>query len=87
MRKSYPSWIRNTYVLAILAMLNLTAFAQDRRVTGKVTDASNNGIPGVTVLVKGTQVGANTDGSGNYTINVPGNQNIIVFSRPLKSPF
>jgi len=80
MRKSYLSRIRNAYVLAILAMLNLTAFAQDRRVTGKVTDASNNGVPGVTVLVKGTQVGANTDGSGNYAINVPGNQNRLVFS-------
>jgi len=80
MRKSYLSWIRNAYVLAILAMLNLTAFAQDRRVTGKVTDASNNGVPGVTVLVKGTQVGANTDGSGNFSINLPANQNALVFS-------
>ena len=80
MRKSYLSWIRNTSILAFLALSNLMAFAQDRRVTGRVTDGANNGIPGVTVLVKGTQVGANTDEIGNYAINVPGNNNTLVFS-------
>lgn len=48
--------------------------------TGQVTDASNTGVPGVTVLVKGTQSGTNTDGSGNYSVNVPASGNTLVFS-------
>ncbi len=36
--------------------------AQDRSISGRVTDAtSGQGLPGVTVLVKGTTVGASTD--------------------------
>ncbi len=39
------------------------------RVSGKVTDASGNGIPGVTIVVKGQQTGVTTDENGNYSIN------------------
>ncbi len=41
---------------------------QQRKVTGKVTDASGEPLPGVTVLVKGTTQGTVTDFDGNYTI-------------------
>lgn len=41
---------------------------QQRKVTGKVTDASGEALPGVTVLVKGTTQGSVTDFDGNYTI-------------------
>lgn len=55
--------------------------AQDRTITGRVTDAaSNEGLPGVTVLVKGTQIGSTTDVNGNYTINAPANAATLVFS-------
>ncbi|GEO02724.1 SusC/RagA family TonB-linked outer membrane protein [Adhaeribacter aerolatus] len=55
--------------------------AQSRTVTGRVTDqSSNEGLPGVTVLVKGTQVGTATDATGNYTINVPEGGTTLVFS-------
>lgn len=47
--------------------------AQDVNVSGKVTDAKTGGIPGVTITVKGTTKGTNTDVEGNYQISVPGN--------------
>ncbi|MEE4287587.1 MAG: TonB-dependent receptor [Mariniphaga sp.] len=48
-------------------------FAQQQFVvTGKVTDEQNLGLPGVTILVKGTQTGTITDFDGNYSIEVPG---------------
>ncbi|GAA0536674.1 TonB-dependent receptor [Chitinophaga japonensis] len=40
---------------------------------GKVTDAAGNPIPGATVIVKGTQLGASTDGDGDFTL--PGVRN------------
>jgi len=50
-------------------------------VTGRVVDSQGQGIPGVTVLVEGTSLGASTDGSGNYTIaNVPAGPHTLVFS-------
>ncbi|MBC8005074.1 MAG: TonB-dependent receptor [Verrucomicrobia bacterium] len=55
-------------------------FAQNTlSVTGKVTDAKNESVPGVSVQVKGTTVGTITDLDGNYTLNAPGD-GILVFS-------
>jgi hypothetical protein len=40
-------------------------------VTGRVTDAANRPMPGVTVIQKGTQNGAITDAAGNYRLQLP----------------
>jgi TonB-linked SusC/RagA family outer membrane protein len=59
----------------------LYAWAQDRTVSGKVTDAdSGEGLPGVNVLLKGTGTGVNTDLDGNYKISVPSDGGTLVFS-------
>lgn len=50
-------------------------------VSGTVTSASDNGgLPGVNVLVKGSLTGTVTDIEGKYSINVPNNDDILVFS-------
>jgi TonB-linked SusC/RagA family outer membrane protein len=54
--------------------------AQSRAVTGKVTDAGGNGLPGVSVTVKSSTNGAVTDGDGAYSVNVPSDKNTLVFS-------
>ncbi|MCK8521001.1 SusC/RagA family TonB-linked outer membrane protein [Aquimarina sp. D1M17] len=56
-------------------------FAQGSTVTGKVTDAKEgNPLPGVNVIVKGTSVGVLTDFDGNYSINLPKQNAVLVFS-------
>jgi TonB-linked SusC/RagA family outer membrane protein len=56
----------------------LQASAQERTVSGKVT-ASEDGspLPGVSVTVKGTKQGTQTDGSGVYKVTVSGNATLI----------
>jgi TonB-linked SusC/RagA family outer membrane protein len=50
------------------------AFQQQKSVSGKVTDSSGIGLPGVSVVVKGTTTGITTDTDGNYTLSaVPAN--------------
>ena len=50
-------------------------------VTGRVVDAKGEGIPGVTVIVEGTTLGASTDASGTYSIaNVPAGSHTLIFS-------
>lgn len=57
------------------------ANAQTRAISGRVTDrASGQGLPGVTVLVKGTTTGASTNSDGTYTISVPADATTLVFS-------
>lgn len=50
------------------------------QVTGKVTSADGQGIPGVSILVKGTFSGTVSDVDGNYSIEVPDEAEILVFS-------
>lgn len=49
-------------------------------VTGTVSDESGEPLPGVTIYMKGTTRGTVTDGSGNYTIEVPDPTAVLVFS-------
>ncbi len=53
-----------------LLLLGLSAFAQDRTITGRVTSADDNKpLQGVTVSVKGTNRSTTTNDNGNYTIS------------------
>lgn len=60
--------------------LSVPAFAQNKTVSGKVTDAQGGaGLSGVSVIVKGSKTGTSTDGSGTYSLSVP-NGATLVFS-------
>lgn len=66
-------------VLACFCLLLLSdvAFAQNVTVKGVVKDDQNLPIPGVSVLIKGTSNGVQTDASGNYSISAPGNGTLV----------
>ncbi len=53
---------------------------KERKITGKVTDEEGMPLPGVTVLIKGTQLGMATDGDGNYQLTVPAQGHALVFT-------
>ena len=54
---------------------------QGRTITGKVTSEDDpGGLPGVNVLLKGSSTGSVTDIEGNYTLEVPGDNSVLVFS-------
>lgn len=54
----------------------------DRTIKGKVTDESGAGLPGVSVVLKGTQRGTSTGAAGDFTLDIPegGSQNVLVLS-------
>jgi len=67
--------------LLISPVLMQQAAAQNREIKGRVTDAANGqGLPGVTVLVKGTTVGASTNADGSFSLNAPASATTLVFS-------
>ena len=66
-------------VFLLIAGVNF-AFAQSRTITGKVTSAQDGmGIPGVTVMVKGTTFGTTSDIDGNYAIDVRPDHQTLIF--------
>ncbi|MGV3586672.1 MAG: SusC/RagA family TonB-linked outer membrane protein [Adhaeribacter sp.] len=75
--------MRRVFTIIMLLLLVVgfrEAWAQEKEVSGSVTDENNTGLPGVSVLVKGTTTGTATDASGNYRLRVPGNEAVLVFS-------
>lgn len=58
---------------------NLEIIIQDITITGKVISEDGE-LPGVNVIVKGTSQGTVTDVEGNYSLNVPDENSILVFS-------
>lgn len=68
---------RATLLLIALLALQTTLWAQTR-VSGTVTNAADNSVlAGVSVLVKGTNTGTSTDGSGNYAITAPSGATLV----------
>jgi len=63
--------------LALLLMIVSVGLAQERLVTGTVTDNEGTTMPGVNVLVKGTPTGTVTDAQGGFSINAPSNATLV----------
>ena len=62
----------------LLLFFCVSAFGQDRNVTGKITSAEDGStVPGVNVVVKGTSTGTVTDIDGNYSITVGANTTLV----------
>lgn len=53
---------------------------QGTEVTGKVIGDDGVGVPGATVVVKGTTVGTATDAEGSFVLNVPNGSGTLVVS-------
>ncbi|MFV0564233.1 MAG: carboxypeptidase-like regulatory domain-containing protein, partial [Flavobacteriaceae bacterium] len=62
----------------LLAFVVQLTFAQEKTISGTVTDDSGLPLPGATVLVKGTTRGASTDFDGNYSINAAQGATLVV---------
>jgi TonB-dependent starch-binding outer membrane protein SusC len=77
-------YMKNVYkilsVCLTLLVLSVSAAYAQKTVTGTVLDEYGMGLPGVSILVKGTTTGAATDIDGKYSLSVPNDQASLVFS-------
>ncbi|MEH6659628.1 SusC/RagA family TonB-linked outer membrane protein [Leeuwenhoekiella marinoflava] len=71
--KSKITWC---FALGLLFLTQLT-FAQQKTITGTVTDGKNLPLPGVNIVVQGTSVGTQTDFDGNYSISAQQGQTLV----------
>jgi len=65
--------------LIVFLMMSNVVFSQDLVITGKVIEKDGSAIPGVSVLLKGTNQGTTTDGNGSYKLSLPNNKSSLVF--------
>ena len=79
MRKS-KLWRGGILFLLLFGFAISFACAQERTVTGNVTSEEGESLPGVNIVIKGTPIGTITNFEGNYSIDVPEETDILVFS-------
>jgi TonB-linked SusC/RagA family outer membrane protein len=67
-------------VVATAATHPVRHVAAEWPLTGKVTSPNGEGLPGVTVVVKGTTLGTTSNADGSFSISVPDKAGVLVFS-------
>ena len=66
--------------LLVTLLLALQTFAQQRTITGRVTDNTGAPVAGATVTVKGTNIATSTGSDGTYRLDVPESAGTLVIS-------
>ena len=69
--------MRTKLVLVLTLFLAFVAHAQEKTVTGTVTDQDGVPLPGVNIVVEGTTTGTQTDFDGNYSIQASEGQSLL----------
>ncbi len=72
--------MRKIAIFLSCVLMTATAWAQQRVVKGTITDTANAPVAGASISVKGTKLGTQSDGSGNFSISVPDGKNTLVVS-------
>ncbi len=67
----------NGFLVLLVVLVAQLTFAQERAVSGTVTDNTGMPLPGVSVLVKGTKSGTQTDFDGKYSIKASPNETLV----------
>ncbi len=65
------------FILLLFAIVQNTD-AQTKRIKGKVLDENGQGLPGAGITIKNTQIGTVTDVNGNFLLDMPEGDNIVV---------
>lgn len=67
-------------LLSAIFLLLLNTMAQNRTITGKVTDDKGQPVDKASVVVKGTKLGTSTNNLGIYTLSIPATAKTLVIS-------
>ena len=67
----------NGILTLLLAFVVHVSFAQDKTISGTVTDSDGLPLPGVNIVVEGTSNGTQTDFDGNYSIAASEGQTLL----------
>lgn len=67
-----------TLIIAQMTLVVYTVFGQTSTITGKVVDEQGQGLPGASVIVKGSTDGTVTDVDGNFNLSVSNSATLVI---------
>ncbi|HTE08405.1 MAG TPA: TonB-dependent receptor plug domain-containing protein, partial [Flavitalea sp.] len=73
-----------TFIL-VIAVVPALGFAQQRTVTGRITDGNNSPLSGVTILIDESNSGTSTGSDGRFSLTAPENANLVISSTGYQS--
>jgi TonB-dependent starch-binding outer membrane protein SusC len=79
MKQNYSTQIRGLFMSAFILLTTMVGYAQ-KSITGKVSDAKGESIPGASVQLKGTKTGTITDVNGDFKLQVANTGTIVISS-------
>jgi TonB-linked SusC/RagA family outer membrane protein len=78
-RQSRRAWLGKVVLTGLIFLWTLSSQAQNPiSITGTVTEKNGSGIPGASVVVKGTTTGTVADSDGKFAITAPDNATLVV---------
>ncbi|MFY0252953.1 SusC/RagA family TonB-linked outer membrane protein [Chitinophaga sp. 30R24] len=72
--------IKHLFLCTLLFAIQSFVIAQNKTITGKITDKSGTAIPGASVQIKGTKIGTTTDTDGNFKVAAPTDATSLIVS-------
>jgi len=78
LKESFLAW-RQISLFTLILIFGTAAMAQ-KTVTGTVSNSAGDSLVGVTVIIQGTTEGAQTDTDGEYSVIVPSDDAVLIFS-------
>lgn len=80
MKKLLTKPILRCLLLLLLLIVSATSAFAQRVIKGKITDDKGSPLEGASITVKGSNTGTYADANGNYTLNIGGNQAVLIVS-------
>ncbi len=72
--------LRNSITISLLFFFSFYSIAQNLPITGKITDANDKPLAGVTISIKGSKTKTTSSDDGSFRINAPSANSILLFT-------
>ena len=79
-QKRHLLLFRTFFLAGVLFLAQLSAFAQQKTISGTVIGDDKVPIPGASIVVKGTTIGTVTDFDGKFTLKIPSSAQTLIFN-------
>ena len=66
------------FLIFLITLIHCNLFAQEKSINGKVSDENNEGLPGATIIIKGTTKGTVSDINGSFMLDVNENDTLTI---------